>query len=329
MDRSVAIIGAGQLGSRHLQGILKSKRKFKVFVVDPDKNSILLCISRAKEIEHSHQITYLNKLSDLPIFLNLVIVATNSNVRLNVLKDLLSHSNVKVLVLEKVLFQSVPEYVEAKYLLSSKSSICYVNHPRRMQKGYKNLKKILKPFNHEIFEIKVYGSNWGIGCNGLHFLDLISYILTDKNIKYSSKNLAKDLIESKRKGFYEFRGSLHVKTVKGNKICITDDFSDSDITTPLSICIMSKSVRIFIQEGINSNIIITFANLNFKLKKYKLELLFQSELSKKIVDSVLDDKNLELTKFSDAMENHIGFIKVLNNHIENITGIKTSLCPIT
>ena len=153
MKKQIAIIGAGQLGSRHLQGILKSSFEFDVYVVDPYLSSLEVAEDRAGEIEHLHEVFFEESISRLPRVLDLVIVATNSDVRLSVLKQLLDHSQVGLLILEKVLFQSLHEYEEAQEILESTRTKTFVNHSRRKQEIYKGLQNILREFKGEVFDV--------------------------------------------------------------------------------------------------------------------------------------------------------------------------------
>ena len=47
---NVAIVGAGQLGSRHLQGLSKVNININISVVDPKKHSLQLARSRFNEM---------------------------------------------------------------------------------------------------------------------------------------------------------------------------------------------------------------------------------------------------------------------------------------
>jgi len=99
------IVGAGQLGSRHLQGMLKYNESTQIiYVIDPSLEALNISKSRAAEIDHNHQLFFQQDWNNLPEIFNVVIVATNADVREKVINQLLSNFKVKYLVLEKVLF---------------------------------------------------------------------------------------------------------------------------------------------------------------------------------------------------------------------------------
>ena len=46
---NIAIIGAGQLGSRHLQGLKKAQLPMNIFVLDASEESLTICEQRYNE----------------------------------------------------------------------------------------------------------------------------------------------------------------------------------------------------------------------------------------------------------------------------------------
>ena len=144
--RNLVLIGAGQLGSRHLQALSKVNFPTKIEVVDPLPASLDVARSRFNEMPFNPNISGINfysSLNDISKEIDLAIVATNADVRADVIRMLISSCNVKNLVLEKVLFQKVEDYVEILSLLEGDGINAWVNHPRRMFQFYKKLKQLL------------------------------------------------------------------------------------------------------------------------------------------------------------------------------------------
>lgn len=54
--KNILLIGAGQLGSRHLQGIAKIDFKANICVVDPSEISIEIAKERYKQINKNEKI---------------------------------------------------------------------------------------------------------------------------------------------------------------------------------------------------------------------------------------------------------------------------------
>lgn len=327
----VAIIGAGQLGSRHLQGILKSHNDFAVTIVDPSEQSLEIAEQRAKEIEHQHSLRFVSKIQTLPTKLDLVIVATNSNVRLKVLQELLEHAKVSTLVLEKVLFQKIEEYETARLLLLEHGVDCYVNHPRRMQSLYRYVRQLLAQQSQESYFIHAYGSNWGLGCNGLHISDMLEFVFDDSVIAYTCQNLDPKLIDSKRAGFKEFSGSIDGLMKKNHQFRITSEVTSDAIPTSLTIVFNSPSFSFTVHEGGKVPTLTVKSDTN-SLEEVVTELepmRFQSDLSCMIIDKIILGQKIDLPSYEQARRNHQLFISNLLNNMELNGYEKTEICPIT
>ena len=319
------IIGAGQLGSRHLQGLLKFKDKQTIYVLDPSKDSLKLSSERAKEIVNSHVINFTTSWSDLPVDLDLVIVATGANVRSEVVKRLLKNHLVKNLILEKILFQDLKSYSEIGELIKKTKTPTWVNHARRMFSHYNEIKTVLMN-NNEKVSFKVFGGNWGLACNSLHFIDLFSFLSPSKIINIDTNLIDDCLSESKRKNHVEFTGTLNGEYENGNIFQITSfEGSYDDIT----ICIFTKSHRWIVQEGKAQKVIYLSKNNDFNeiTSSFKAEVV--STLTTRAANDILISKNSDLPNYEEACSSHIPFIKSTLDTYTKIKGIKTLICPIT
>jgi hypothetical protein len=327
--KTIAIIGAGQLGSRHLQGVLKSELNFKVFVIDPNLASIEVARIRSKEIAHNHEVYFKQEISELPLELNLVIVATNSDVRLNIIKKLISQSIIETLILEKVLFQALCEYKEALELFEESPTTVLVNHPRRMQELYLGLRHFILGCPNEHFEVEFIGHNWGIGCNALHVSDIVEFLFDDFVMSYDCRHLDREILQSKRNNFIEFSGKLIGTTHKGHNITLVSYNTIKNHQSYPQFTIKSPSVSIEVKEG-SSEIIISTKKPKTSIQTMTFTpLLFQSDLSKIIADKALKGQIVGLTSLNEACRNHMSFVSCLINHLESINYITNDKCPIT
>lgn len=322
------IIGTGQLGSRHLQSLLKFKlEKLNIFVIDPNPDSLNIAKSRASEITHSHNLYFSLDWELIPNKLFFVVVATNSNVREQVSIKLLNDYQVKVLILEKVLFPNIEAYKNVGDKIKSSGTICYVNHARRMFEGYKILKSRID--NKDNLHFQILGSNWGLACNGLHYLDFIEY-LSDSKLKTINTNLLdKEIFESKRSGFIEFRGQISGDLYNNNTFSI-GSLSSENIVAP-AISIMSTGFRAVVQEnGCDPSIYFFEQKSNFSLEKIHLHIPLQSELTNTALNDFLTNGYISLTTFDDASHCHQIFLSSLLIYYNNLNCIfKNTTLPIT
>ena len=116
-----AIIGAGQIGSRHLQALCHLENPTRIDLVDPSNKSLKIAFDRYEEAvppgKHNIELCCHKSLDGLPDTLDLIIIATNSSIRSKVLKEVIRKRCVKNLILEKVLFQKKIDYISVDKLL--------------------------------------------------------------------------------------------------------------------------------------------------------------------------------------------------------------------
>ena len=183
----ILIIGAGQLGARHLQGVLKSEHCLQITVVDPSNASLLNAQKLGKEIVLGNENSTVLYLKTMPTHEEyyVTIIATTAGIRAIVTQELLEKNKVKHIIFEKVLFQKVEEYHSVDMLLNRYKTRGWVNCPRRIYPTYQNLKELL--FGEESVDMEVVGNGWGLACNSVHFIDLYAYLTSAPLLSCPSK----------------------------------------------------------------------------------------------------------------------------------------------
>jgi predicted dehydrogenase len=323
MKINILIIGAGQLGSRHLQGVLKVNTPLAVFVLDPSEESLLIAKQRADEINHNHPIKYVTEWTELPSEFDIVIIATSSNVREKIIFQLAENYKTKYLILEKVLFPEVKSYKRVKELLENHNIKTWVNHPRRMFQSYMSLKEEMSS-SPKVFQVT--GGNWGLGCNGLHFIDLFVF-LASSNVKSIDTSRVDNIISaSKRNGFIEFSGTITGVLNNGSVFHVT---SLSGESTAATITIFDSQNRYLIQES-GTPVIYTFQKeKNFKCEEKEFNMEYQSTLTSVIVNNLIEKGNCLLPDYDEACHSHLPFISHLLNNYNRSTNTLHTILPIT
>lgn len=319
---NIVIIGAGQLGSRHLQSLLKSKEALSISVVDTLQEPLVIAEKRASEIEYGNSKTIVNYYTNyelIPSFIEFAVVATSSVVRLAVIKELLRKSAVRYLLLEKVLFQSLNEYVEAEKLFEEKKVNVWVNCPRRMYSSYAFIKKMFK--KNDLLSVSLEAGDWGLGCNAIHYLDIISYLNGDIDYVIDTSKLV-EVTDSKRTGYREVLGVLLATQSNGSLVTLSS-FSNSN--RPSVLKIVSDKVTIIISEVLGSCLISTEEN-GWKWEEKGFHVEYQSNLTSKVLSELIESGTCSLTPFSESKKIHMSLIKALTEFF-NKNGI--SGCPIT
>jgi len=321
----IVLIGAGQLGSRHLQGLAKSNLEIFIEVVEPFEQAREVAQQRYEEIDANPKIKSINffeSLDQLSDELDIVIIATNADVRSKIIKELFAKKSVKNLILEKVLFQTLEEYKEIEKLLEETATKCWVNHPRRMFPFYQALKNELE--SSEQVSYMVQGGAWGMGCNGLHFIDHLSFLTNNHSLKIDNDFLHPHVYDAKRANYIEFNGLL--KGRLGNHIFTL--YSNKEYT-PTTLTITTNTLTAFIDEA-SGYTRIARQNNDWKWEESTQKIVyFQSELSNVLIEQIINTGNCDLPTYDEAMQLHIPFIEALLSHIKNVNGQVLTLCPIT
>ncbi len=321
MKNNIILIGAGQLGSRHLQGLLKMNTPVRIFVVDPNENSLNITKERANEIHSNISVSYHPSIAEIEeTEFILAVIATGANIRALVTERILFTKSVSNVIFEKILFQKVEDYYRIKTLLEQNGCVAWVNCPRRLQPLYLKIAEYFKSI--EKLKMIVTGNNWGLACNGIHFLDLFYFLSKYKVIPISTDVLDSKIIDSKRSGYKEITG-----TIIGNDGNFGFEITSSSIpgTAPIRVILEINEIEVIINESTGNVSIKELGNT----KVFTEPFLFQSDLTGLVADKLISKGVCDLTKFDESMEIHLDYIEKIQSHIELSLGKELDLCPIT
>lgn len=321
--KNVCLIGAGNIGSRHLQGLKKVTFPLNIEVVDPFKESLATAQQRYKEIESStnHKIVFLSKLEKISKKIDLVIIATNSNIRANIIQELLRQAEVKYLILEKLLFQKPSDYLNIQSLLKSNNVKAWVNCSMRTTPFYYNLKDIIK---NKPIQYIVNGSQFGLVTNAIHYIDHMVHLTGCNEFNLDTTLLEKKPIASKRKGFLELNGTLNIHFKNGSFGSLT---CYSDGNAPILVQIFCESFRCISKET-EKTAWISGVN-NWQWKQVAKTILYQSEMTNIITDQLIKKGDCNLTPYDDSMKIHLQLLEGLLNFLNQNSKKKYTIYPFT
>lgn len=322
--KQVLIIGAGQLGSRHLQGLARSSQPLSIHLLDPSTESLARARQRFEEIDgwQRHSLSTVASAADLPPSIDLAISATTSDHRLASLKTVLAATRVDALVLEKVLFRSLEEYADAEDLLAKHGVRTWVNCARRMFPGYQALKEFFADDTPQL--LQVTGGEWGLGCNGIHFVDLFAFLVGTTAIEFSTAELDPIVHPGKRAGFAEYSGAL-VGRAASRQLLLQSTHGGRQRHL---ILIRSAGRTALVDEVAGAVRLLDEQAGTWDEQAFRCP--YQSELTAQIADQVLAGHELNLPSFAESAQLHKSFISALLDHHNRHSGeIETSICPIT
>lgn len=314
----VAIIGAGQLGSRHLQGLKGAASPLEITIMDSSEESLQVSKERYDAVSAvgEKNICYVKSIQELPEELDFALIATGSKPRAAIVKSLLDHSSVKYLVLEKVLFPVIAEYDEIAELLKEKGVRCWVNCPRRMFGMYKHIKESIEA-SKPIYMTNA-GENWGLCCNAIHMIDIFMYLTGEKSYTIETKWLNNRIETSKRGGYIEMTGLLKINTPNGSELTL---ISENDFTGERNFLIENGENRYMVVEG---------EGFILRNDKYAYSTPYQSQLTGLLVDELLKTGGCSLSPYELSVTYHKPFIKAILDKYNELTGdVNNKLLPIT
>ena len=322
MKKNIFLVGCGNIGSRHLQALVKLPFKIDIHIVEKSNKSKILAKTRLKEIKFNKKkfnffwydsIDQLNNVSDL------VIISTLSKGRVNLITSLLKNKNKKFLI-EKPVCQSKKEYENLLSQMNLFNATGWVNTNRRYFKSYQKIKNEL--INCKFININVISKASGLGTNAIHFLDLFSWLINDSKIKLNGEFLNPKLFSNKRgKEFKEFYGTI-LGSGKNNS-SITLNFLPSK-NESIFLTISTDSINYVIDE-LNQNAF----KINKTNKKFNFDFEHVSQSTTKIVKDILENNKSFLPKLDESFFNHVELFRIFNSHIKKQLKRDISLCPIT
>lgn len=321
--KQFAIIGAGQLGTRHMQSLAGFEEPAELWVYDPFPASLQTARERWQEAgaPTNIEIRLISDLHQLPAAITVAIVATNANVRRTVVAALLKQTKVQYLILEKVLFQTTADYEEIDALLRASGTRCWVNCPRRMFRFYQELRRHLS--GGTPFQMTLQGSQWGLGCNTIHFLDLFYFLSGGKPLTGFTALLDDELIASKRVGFTEFTGQILGGDAAGNSFLVISRNAGSG---PSSLSFVTQTQSIFIRESERKAYLLEDGILITR----DVDVAFQSQLTLRVVNMLLSQQACDLTPYEESAMLHKHLLPLYLQHYNERTGQPANeVCPIT
>ena len=315
--RKIAIIGAGNIGGRYVESLLHSDSEDALYVVDTSEQALKALAE--KNGETKKKITYLTDTQGLPNSLDLAAITTTSGVRRAAVEQLLNCVNVKYLILEKPLFCDLMEYEIVGELLAKKQIKAWVNCTRRESESYQRLKSDL---GDESFEFILSGSNWGMGCNAIHFLDLICFLAGTDDLKVNVDSLYKTILDSKRKPYKEIWGTITGSAGKCVHYSLTAHAGDE---LPISIMLKTPSKTYLINEGRQ---LLRVWSGDGPCVNARFELSYISQVMGRIIETILDTGNCRLADYVESSAIHRALQVPLTDFFEKMGGEK-GICPIS
>lgn len=321
--KNICIIGAGQIGSRHLQALKAVKTPLEIWVVDNSTESLKIARERYDSMNTSggeHILHYQNQLPKNYVF-DVAIIATASEPRAVLTKQLLKKNKVKYLILEKLLFTKKNDYTIIDKLLKSKKVKTWVNCPMRMMPFYAGLKK---GFRGKKITYILHGNQSGLATDLIHHLDYMAYLTGSKIFSLDTHLLDKKTKESKRKGYLEITGTLIAEFKDGSTGLFRCD--DKGLT-PKIIEILSQDKIYIIRESENK--VLVSKTPDWMWGEVDVSIPYQSQLTTILVNNLLRKRTCDLPSYEESARYHLQSMEPLLKFLNTKSNKKYDKYPFT
>lgn len=213
----IATYGAGQMGSRLVQGLLAMPRdgaalSFAVHVIDPSARSRETARSRALEVIESvpgasdDKVLLYETPDAVPRDLALAIFAATSRYRADNVRELLAQHRPQCVLLEKFLFDKRQDYVPAKERLQQIGATGFVHCPRGYWPVYRQIRDAIPAGARA--NVVATGQAYALASNCVHLFDLCRYLNGKPVDRVVLDEAQFRPADNKRKGYREIFGRL-------------------------------------------------------------------------------------------------------------------------
>lgn len=322
----VHLIGAGQIGSRHLQALKKVNLPLNITVTDLSKESLLTAQKRYQEINIPKEIHTINFVQHIPKNekIDLAIIATTSKVRAEVTGNLLKKNQVRFMILEKLLFDKKKDYQTVEKLFLKNKVRAWVNCPLRLRPTYQRIKK---QFMDKNISFRLTGSQLSLATNGIHYIDVLSYLTGKNDFSINTNFLDKKIKLSKRKGFLELNGTLYANFDNGTKCELTSYPSGN---APSFIELFNQEARyMFLDQKTDSQAWVSTAKNGWGWKKVSFHTPLISETTTVAVENILRSGTCGLTPYHESVKIHLAFLEPLKKFLNQNSKKKYDHYPFT
>lgn len=318
---TVLLVGAGQLGSRYLQGLRSVPEPLHVTVVDPSAEALALAERRWNHVglagphpRPMFQKSVREAVERGPAVWDLAIVSTTAKHRLEAVTEIVAGAPIRLWVLEKVLAQSSTDVRALEGQVATASS-AFVNTSRRMMSGYAALRKIVVP----PLSVEIVGAKWGLASNAIHLIDMVAW-MTCARVSDVSVNAERDgWYETKRVGSFDMTGRADATFTDGSVLSM----GAVPHKGPLTISIVDS-------EGAHWTIDQADGVARSREgESLQVNIELQSAMTPRLVTELLTVGSCDLPTLEESARMHEPLLDALLHDWNAATGRSDSRVPIT
>ena len=316
---NIVISGCGNIGSRLLQSVSNiddaAIGTLDIYGVDPFQSSLDLSTERFhQENKGEHHLHMSTNAANLPIQAELLIVSVDAANRLAALRAVLEHCTPKAIILEKILFNKFEDFKTVQTILEELNIPCWVNCSRNVWPGYQSLKETLK--GKTIKSFTVSGSDWGLGCNAIHFIAALEFLAGEAVTDMAMDKETAVIRDSKRAGYKEVTGTLRGTLASGGTISLS------------SLSEEGQAISVQVEAGDDHYVIAEGKTITFNGgAESSFPLLYTSQLTAPLLE-ILKFGGSDLPNYKDSVHQHHVMFEALNDIFYGADNSEVQ-CPVT
>ena len=324
----ILIVGCGELGSRHLQAVSALTGVDEIEVVEPRPGALQKGKERVQQVSDRNgaiEYRWLNSLSEATRGGDLCVVATQADVRCQIVREIVEKLNYSRFLIEKLVAQSIDDYEVLSEFVGRSGIDVWVNCKTRAHESHKRVKQHLDP--GEPIMLTALGGNQGLANNGIHAADLFAFYDNANQINTDRSGVDFQLHTSrKRKGVYDLSGTLMGRSEKGSQLFLSFT-SDENVPNYFSVfssryrAIVDDMTRTFYESTLDSEW--QWSSIPIE------ENMLVSSLTRRFVRDILQQNTCELPTLTQCYPAHKFILEELQPHFKRLLNLSDNRCPIT
>lgn len=320
--RKIIVAGAGQIGSRYLQGLAKVAQPLEIWAYDISPQALAVARQRWGEANpnHGHYIHFSSNLSAFPHAFDLSIVACTADARPKLVQAVARHAEIKAWILEKLLAQSIQGCRAIVTAIPSESR-AWVNTPLHIYPLFAEIKARVgkRPLHAEFLNIT------GIACTTIHYIDYVARCTGAKITYVDTSELTSWDTYLNRPKFLDVNGRLRVVFSDGSTILVSG-------TTQVLPSGKSFKIRCGATECGETWQIWDLEGRATSSRGYHIEapgFCYQSEMTPWVVEAIFTNQNPNLPTLEQSLEQHELLLEALVNHWNQVMPVGSTEIPVT
>lgn len=322
----IAILGAGQIGSRHLQALAGLEESAEVTLVDPSDEALGVAQDRflqAADETARRQIalSLKHEPSELKENLDVAIIACSSAQRADVCRALLAASRVQFVILEKFLFPRAEDYADLEARFRRAGTLAWVN---QWLSSVHAFHRVVAWAGKWPPQISVSGRGWGLCCNAVHYIEWFDALTGRGTLRLAASDFG-TVFPSKRLGYREIAGTLRVEADGGGWIEMACEEGAPGESIRLRLDSETRSIQ---AEFFGDRLVCRFGEEKGASAE-TIRVPMQSRLTHFHVHALMQRGDCALPRLERSTAHHLLVLKPFLEHFRKSDPSVGDACPVT